>query len=175
MWKKQGERWGLKLVCLIYVLFKSNHVLFMCNLCSMGIGGLEDINILSELFNSLRQSDIYSCICVDYITIIGIGNGLPPGCHQAITCSNAGILLIGLLATNVSEILIKIHTFPFKKIPFQNVVWKMAAFCPQCVKLLSHSYPVICWWSPLLQIMACHLFGTKPLLDPWWIIINWHN
>ena len=49
-------------------------------------------------------------------TIIGLDNGLSPGRRQAIIWTNAGILLIGPLGTNVSEILIIIHKFSFKKI-----------------------------------------------------------
>ena len=36
---------------------------------------------------------------------------LSPGQRQAISWTNAGILLIGTLETNFSEILIEIHTF----------------------------------------------------------------
>ena len=42
---------------------------------------------------------------------IGSDNGLLPIRHQAIIWTNAGILLIGRLGTNLSEILIEIHTF----------------------------------------------------------------
>ena len=43
------------------------------------------------------------------------GTGVP-GRRQAIIWTNAGILLIGPLGTNFSEILIKIYEFSFKKI-----------------------------------------------------------
>ena len=52
---------------------------------------------------------------VNKLTIIGSDNGLSPGRRQAIIWTNAGILLIGALGTNVSEILIKICTFSLKK------------------------------------------------------------
>ena len=55
-------------------------------------------------------------ICVSKLTIIGFDNGLLPGLRQAIIWTNAGILLIGHLGTKFNEILIKIHTFPLKKI-----------------------------------------------------------
>ena len=42
-------------------------------------------------------------------------NGLSPGHRQAIIWTIAGILLIGPLGTNSSEILIEMHTFSFKK------------------------------------------------------------
>ena len=54
-------------------------------------------------------------ICVGKLTIIGSDNGLSPGRRQAIIRTNAGILLIGTLGTNFSEILSEIHTFSFKK------------------------------------------------------------
>ena len=54
-------------------------------------------------------------ICVGNLTIIGSDNGLSPGRHQAIIWTNAGILLIGPLGTNSSEILIEIITFHSKK------------------------------------------------------------
>ena len=47
-------------------------------------------------------------ICVNKLTIISSDNGLTPGRRQAIIWTNAGILLIGPLATNFSEIVIKI-------------------------------------------------------------------
>ena len=55
-------------------------------------------------------------ICISKLTIIGSDNGLSPGRRQAIIRTNAGILLIGPLGTNFSEILIGIQTFSFKKI-----------------------------------------------------------
>ena len=54
-------------------------------------------------------------ICVGKLTIIGPDNGLSPARRQAIIITNAGILLIGPLGTNFSEILIRIQTFSFMK------------------------------------------------------------
>ena len=54
-------------------------------------------------------------ICVGKHTIIVSDNGLSPGRRQAIIWTNAGILLIGPLWTNFSEILIEILTFSFAK------------------------------------------------------------
>ena len=54
-------------------------------------------------------------VCVSKLTIISSDNGLSPGRRQAIIWTNAGILLIGNLGTNFSEILSKINTFSFKK------------------------------------------------------------
>ena len=54
-------------------------------------------------------------ICVSKLTIIGSDNGLSPRQCQAIIWTNAGIFLIRILGTNLSEILSRIHTFSFKK------------------------------------------------------------
>ena len=55
-------------------------------------------------------------ICSGRLSIIGSDNDLSPGRRQAIIWINAGILLIGPLGTNVSEILIEILAFSFKKV-----------------------------------------------------------
>ena len=54
-------------------------------------------------------------ICVSELTIIGSDNGLSPGRRQAIIWTNDGILSIGPLGTNFSEILFGIQTFSFNK------------------------------------------------------------
>ena len=68
-------------------------------------------------------------ICVGKLTIIGSDNGLSPGRRQAIIWTNDGILLIGPLGTNFSEILIEIHTFSFKKMHLKMSSWKWRPFC----------------------------------------------
>ena len=76
-------------------------------------------------------------IYIGNLIIIDSDNGLLPGRCQAIIWTNAGILLIGPLGTNCSEIWIEILTFSFKKINvFESVVCEIAAILsqPQCVK-----------------------------------------
>ena len=68
-------------------------------------------------------------ICVSKLTIIGSDNGLSPGRRQAIIWMNAGILLIGPLGTNFSEILTEIHTFSFKKMQMKMSSGKCRQFC----------------------------------------------
>ena len=68
-------------------------------------------------------------VCVSKLTIIGSDNGLSPGRRQAIIWSNAGILLIGPLGVNFSEILIEILTFSFKKMLFKVLSAKWRPFC----------------------------------------------
>ena len=66
------------------------------------------------------------------LPIIGSDNGLSPGRHQAIIWTNAGILLIGPLGTNFSEILIKIYTFWFKRM---NLKMSSGKWWPSCLCL----------------------------------------
>ena len=79
-------------------------------------------------------------ICVGKLTTIGSDNGLSPEWHQGIIWTIAGILLIGPLGTNLSEILLGIQTFSFKK-----CIWKCSLqngvhlSRPQCVKYTDQS------------------------------------
>ena len=62
------------------------------------------------------------------LTTIGSYSGLSPGRGQAIIWTNAGMLLIGHLGINFSEILVEIHAFSFKKLYFElSSKWK--PFC----------------------------------------------
>ena len=78
-----------------------------------------------------------TCICVSKSTTIGSDNSLSPDRHQAIIWTNIGILLIGPLGTNFSEILIEIYTWLrnlyifIQENAFENVVWKMVAILSQ--------------------------------------------
>ena len=68
-------------------------------------------------------------ICVSKLTIICSDNGLSPDRRQAIVWTNAGILLIGPLGTNFSEISIEILTFSFKKMHLKVLSVKRRPFC----------------------------------------------
>ena len=70
--------------------------------------------------------------CVSKLTIIGSDNGLSPGRRQAIIWTNGGIMLIGPLGTNFSEILIEIYIFSFKKI---NLKVSSGKWRPSCLGL----------------------------------------
>ena len=50
-------------------------------------------------------------ICVSKQTTIGSDDGLSPDRRQAIIWTNAEVVLIAPIGTNLSEILIKIYTF----------------------------------------------------------------
>ena len=83
-------------------------------------------------------------ICVSKLTIIGSDNGLSPDRRQAIIWTNAGLLFIGSLGTNFSEILIEILTFSFKKMRLKVSSAKRRPFCfglnVLITKLKSSSY-----------------------------------
>ena len=68
-------------------------------------------------------------ICVSKLTIIASDNGLSPGQRQAIIWTNAGILLIGLLGPNYSEILIEIQIFSYMKMHLKMPSAKWSPFC----------------------------------------------
>ena len=95
-------------------------------------------------------------ICVSQLTIIGSDNGLSPGRHQAIIWTNDGILLIGPLGTNISEILSEIHTFSFKKMHFKTSSAKWRPFCLGLNVLntiqASITYVLRTWWCNLLYM-----------------------
>ena len=80
-------------------------------------------------------------ICVSKLTIIGSNNGLSPGRCQAIIWTNAGILLIGPLGRDFSEILIEIYTFSLKKCIWNCHLEKAPILSrPQCI------FNVYSWW-----------------------------
>ena len=112
-------------VTALYIMLMYNiHLIictrFCCVLCCW---------ICYRLTHWGRVTHIY----VRKLTIIGSDNGLSPGWRQTVIRSNSGILLIGHLGTNFSEILIEIHTFSFKKMHL----------CPGSNALIVDSYDVL--------------------------------
>ena len=86
-------------------------------------------------------------IRISKLTIIGSNNGLAPGRRQTIIWTNDGILSIGPLGTNFSEILIGIQTFSFKKMHLimSSAKWRPFCLClnvlrPQCIKYCTTSH-----------------------------------
>ena len=90
-------------------------------------------------------------ICVGKQTSIGSDNGLSPGRRQAIIWTNAGILLIGPLGTNFSEISIKIVTFSYTKM---------------CLKVSSANWRPFCLGLNVL---------TESISVHWMETVNWFN
>ena len=66
---------------------------------------------------------------ISNLAINGSDNGLSPGWPQVIIWTNAGIMLIGPLGRNFSEILIEIHTFSSKKMHVKISTAKWRPFC----------------------------------------------
>ena len=68
-------------------------------------------------------------ICISKLTTTGSDNGLSLDRRQAIISTKAGMLVIGPLGTNFSEIFVAILTFSFKKISLKVLSAKWRSFC----------------------------------------------
>ena len=65
-------------------------------------------------------------ICISTTIIIGSDNDLSPGQRQTIIRTNDGILLMWPLGINISENLIEINIYSFKKIHFKmSTKWRL--------------------------------------------------
>ena len=94
--------------------------------------GSPKLNINSHPTNScspLTHWGRVTHICVGNLTIIDSDNGLSPGRRQAIIWTNAAILSIGPLGTNLNEISSGIQTFAFSKMHFKMSSAKWRPFC----------------------------------------------
>ena len=176
--------WQSLLLWSLILLQRFPHVSFSC----MGL-------CLSYLNHWGRVTHI----CVGNLTIIGSDNGLSPGRRQAITWTNAGLLLIGRLGTNFNEILLGIQTFSFKKMHLKMSSAKKAAILsrPQWVNDGIHAQEIgllwhfgqhcihhhNCEWNlfRLLLLNPCHGIGAKLwhiivcyICYHWWhIFVKW--
>ena len=112
---------GLSMTNLIFCLFGLSYFFFPL---LTQWGHPSSIGLLT-LTHWGRVTHVY----VSKLTIIGSDNGLSPGRRQAIIWTSAGILLIGPLGTNFSEILSKIHTFSFRKMNLKTMSAKWRPFC----------------------------------------------
>ena len=68
-------------------------------------------------------------MCLTQLNTIVLDNGLSPDRRQAIIWNNDGILLLGPVGRNFSEILIEIYTFSFTKIHLKMSSAKQRPFC----------------------------------------------
>ena len=85
-----------------------------------------------QLFKGLTHWARGTHICVSNLTIIGSDNGLSSGWRQAIIWTSSGVLIVGPLGTDFSEVLIGIHTFSFKKMHLKMLSVKWS---PSCLSL----------------------------------------
>ena len=138
---------------------------------TLGVCGLSDLKTSSQMVlrTSLGTNPetvledalmVYACdilthwgrvthTCVSKLTIIGSDNGLSPDRRQAIIWTNDGILLIGPLGPNFSEILIEIHAFKLKKMHLKMSSGKWRPFCLGLNVL--RTFPIS--WRPALRTL----------------------
>ena len=109
--------------------------------------------IRNLVLNSLRPSDAYM---LSKLANIVSDNGLLPGQRQAIIWTSAGMLLIGPLGTNFSEIFIKIHTFSFKKMHLKTSSAERRPFCLG-LNVLIKDRPIMMmsWYGDVFLITEC--------------------
>ena len=165
---------SLSLWCVYSVFFKKNdtkistvHFIFISmGWCKKDVTPVRE-QWWSYVFLALTHWGRVTHICVSKLTIIGLDNGLSPGRRQAIIWTNAGILLIGPLGTNFSEILINIHTFSFINMPLKMSSAKWRPFCFG-LNELTHRYPhhVIVLLGFLLVLISVHRWQHGYTLHP---------
>ena len=124
-------------------------------------------------YDHVHQIFITSCtwfrrgvLCDRGFTIIGSDNGLSPGRRQAITWTNVGILLIGPLGTNFSEMLIEIHTFSFKKIHLKMSSGKWQPFCLSLNVFMYDRGRTVSWNNYFGQVAYIHYYFMARIQPP---------
>ena len=104
-------------------------------------------------------------ICVSNLTITGSDNGLSPGRRQAIIWTNAGILLIGPLGTNFSEILIDINTFKKMRLKMSSAKWR--PFCLGLNELMCSCHKTV------NENQGIHTYTETKMSSFWWNFHHW--
>ena len=111
-----------------------------------------------QIWTWLKVSDLYFCYIKFPVTEkLTKGALVTPttGWHQAITCTNAGILLIRTLGTIFSEILSAIHTFLFMKMHLKMLSGKWR---PLWVSLnVLKQFRVLTHWGRVMHICISKL------------------
>ena len=103
-------------------------------------------------------------IFIGNLTMNGSDIGLSPIRCQTIIWSNAGILLIGPLGTNFSEILIKIHAFLFKKMHLKLL---SAKWWPFYLGLNPTIYPIMKYASINAKVSDGYTTRIPPGAQTW--------
>ena len=115
--------------------------------------------ISNVILNELTHWHRVTHICVSNLTIIGSDNGLWPGRRQAFVWTNDGILLIGPLGTNFSELFIIIQTFLFKKKHLKVSSAKSLPFCLGLNELIRIGCTNLCFfcyrWVSFISHLSC--------------------
>ena len=108
------------------------------------------------------------------LTTTGSDNGLSPVRCQAIIWINAGLVLIGPLATNFSEILIEMNAFSSKKMHLKMTSAKWWLFCFG-LNVLSDVHGFTKKNKKAESLYSCHLTGMVILNVKIRWLIWWHN
>ena len=112
--------------------------------------------------SGLIHWDRVTHICVSKLTSIVSDNGLSPGRRRAIIWTNAGILFIGPLGTNSSEIIIGNRPFWFKKMRLKMSSGKWRPFCPG-LNVLTRSHTG--GTNGAMPFITCRGFVTKHIAN----------
>ena len=122
---------------------------------------LPSVSFSTGFNNVLTHWGRVTHICVSRLTTIGSDNGLSPSRRQAIIWNNAGILLIGILGINFSEIVSEIHIFSYKKMRLKMSSGKWRQFCLRLnvlneghhLRFLDKTYIRLLWKIRLLDVL----------------------
>ena len=133
---------SLPLSLYMYIIYIVNVLMIVyvyITYCSMILIRSDEAHISRlKWFFGLTHWGRVTHLCVSKLATIGSNNGLSPGRRQTIIWTNAGILLIGPLGTNLSEILSEIHTFSLKKMHLKMSSRKWRPFCSASIHTWTH-------------------------------------
>ena len=114
---------------------------------------------LVTIYQDLTHWGRVTHVCVSNLNSVGSDNGLSPGRRQAIIWTNDGILLIGLLGTNFSEILVEIYIFSFKKMHL-----KLSGIVGHCQSALVTGT----WFGqPIAHLVPSQIDDSIPIHQQW--------
>ena len=114
-------------------------------------------------------------ICISKLTITGSDNGLSPGRRQAIIWANAAILLIGPLGTKLSEILVEIYKFLFKKMHLKISSGNCWPFCLRLHALYHRFWNVLCFSLWLWPLPWRAVFCLVAHNQTSWLLSRWES
>ena len=157
---------------------RGNNGSFECSPCGLGVYGVNanagsNVGFYPGIVQNNTYAKVYfthwgrvTHICVGNQTTIGSDNGLSPDRRQAIIWTITGILLIGPLGTNFSEISIEINLYiVIQANAFQNIVWKMAAILsrPQCVNEIFSMWDIRNSYRPSREVAILNTWPSSGL------------
>ena len=156
--------------------------------CSINYGHLADLrktlpttdlNKKTLSFDRISPRDFYffpffsicTCVSVYQVSIVS-DNGLSPILRQAIIWTNALLLSIGLLGTNLSEILIKRQKFSFTQMHLKILSAKWRPFCPGGDELVYRYIIVSLSWNEVIMIMIMIIIDNDSDNAPYMVSHN---